>query len=208
MPVGSRKAGRGYPSGAFRPDVDQARNGKPIEAAQSFSPVGTPKMADVGKFASRSSGPDALTRSRRGELSSTPERGEAERWTWVELENGLSAVQGGESLDFGARQSKCASVRRDGACLSPSPRSTLLESSPRRLLVRASGPELLDANFLSSAIFGMPTGEKNYAASTGLPFLASSTSGLKAPDGYPRPALRLPTGMSGHSRLPTCSVFI
>ena len=81
MPVGSLKAGRGYPSGAFRPDVDEARNGKPVEAAQSFSPVGTPKMADERKFASRSSGPDALTRSRRGELSSRPERGEAERWT-------------------------------------------------------------------------------------------------------------------------------
>ena len=33
MPVGSLKAGRGYPSGAFRPDVDDARNGKLVEAA-------------------------------------------------------------------------------------------------------------------------------------------------------------------------------
>ena len=33
MPVGSLKAGRGYPSGAFRPDVDDAKNGKPVEAA-------------------------------------------------------------------------------------------------------------------------------------------------------------------------------
>ena len=99
MPVGSLKAGRGYPSGAFRPDVDEARNGKPVEAAQSFSPVGTPKMADERKFASRSSGPGALTRSRRGERvdlsgrSGKMDLSRTRKWNLCRT--------GGESLDFG-----------------------------------------------------------------------------------------------------------
>ena len=102
MPVGSLMAGRGYPSGAFRPDVDDARNGKPVEAAQFFSPVGTPKMADERKFASRSSGPEALTRSRRGELSSRPEREEDGPESYPKV--GYPPYRGGSLRNFGVRK--------------------------------------------------------------------------------------------------------